>query len=185
MTKMIQLKPSANSVDEILNGWRAKHSNLSPKLTHFLSNFPDAGVYLKAFAYYLSDSIRIFDEPLFCICLTQAIRSYKASDEQGDELEIFYETLTYIASDLLHNIMIEDLYGAEWRIIDGNYFTDWFSLNSSRLKQQELGQIKIKPFYSEKQTVRCAQQMLKNKMGVSSIRKLLVSLRPTLFHFRT
>ena len=171
MTKIIQLIPAATSVDKILDGWRAKHSNLSPKLAQLFSNFSDAEVHLKIFAYYLSDCIRIFDEPIFCICLTQAIKSYQNSDEQKDELDRFYETLTYIASDLLYNIKIEDLYGAEWRIIDGIYFTDWFLLNPSRLKQQELGQVNIKPFYSDKQTVRRAQQMLKNKMGLVAAEK--------------
>ena len=164
MTQIIQLKLSTNSVDEMLDCWRVTYSKLSPKLTQFLSNFPDTEIHLKAFAYYLSDCIRIFDESLFNICLTQAIKSYKCSDDQDERGESFFETLTYVAADLLHNIKIEDLQGAEWRISDGVYFTDWFSLNPSRVKQQELGKICIEPFYSEKQTVRRAQQMLKNKM---------------------
>ncbi|MCL1078705.1 hypothetical protein D5R81_12510 [Parashewanella spongiae] len=164
MTKIIQLKVSTISVDETLDCWRVKHLSLSPKLTQFLSSFPEAAIHLKAFAYYLSGSIRIFDESLFSICLTQAIKSYKDLNEQENEFESFFEILTYIAADLLHSIKIEDQQGYEWRISDGIYFTDWFVANPLRLRQQELGQISIKLFHSEKQTVRRAQQMLKNKM---------------------
>ena len=173
MTQIIQLRTSTGTVDEMLAFWRITHPSLSPALALFLTNFPEAEVNLKVFAYYISDAIRIFDEPLFGICLTQAIKSYKCSSRQDDELEYdkFFEVLTYIAADLLHNIKIEDQQGAEWRISDGIYFIDWFSLNPSRLKQQELGQVNIKPFYSDKQTVRRAQQMLKNKMGLVAAAK--------------
>ncbi|RLV59474.1 hypothetical protein D5018_11855 [Parashewanella curva] len=166
MTQIIQLALSTSSVDEILEQWRITYPNLSPKLTLFLIEYPEAEIPLKLFAYYLSDAIRVFDEPLFGICLAQAIKSCERSEQQDDELvyDRFFEALTYIAADLLHNIKIEDLQGSEWRIADGNYFTDWFVLNPIRLKQHELRQICIKPLYSEKQTVRRAQQMLNNKM---------------------
>ena len=166
MTQIIQLRTSTSTVDEMLAFWRITNPRLSPTLALFLTNFPEAEVNLKVFAYYISEAIRIFDEPLFGICLTQAIKSYKCSSRQGNELEYdkFFEVLTYIAADLLHNIKIEDQQGAEWRISDGIYFTDWFSLNTSRLKQHEQEQISIEPLYSEKQTVRRTQQVLKSKM---------------------
>ena len=166
MTQIIQLQTSTSTADEMLAFWRITHPSLSPTLAIFLTNFPEAEVNLKVFAYYISDAIRIFGEPLFGICLTQAIKRYKCSSRQGDELEYdkFFEVLTYIAADLLHNIKIEDHHGTEWRISDGIYFTDWFSLNTSRLKQHEQEQISIEPLYSEKQTVRRAQQMLKSKI---------------------
>ncbi|MBM7070592.1 hypothetical protein JQC92_00845 [Shewanella sp. 202IG2-18] len=166
MTQLIQLKPSTRSVYEMINGWLATHPSFSPTFTQFLIKSPEAEIHLKTFAYYLSDTIRIFDVPLFEVCLTQAIKRYECSDGQGEEGEFdgFFEVLTYIAADLLHNIKIEDHQGCEWRVIDGIYFTDWFVLNSSRIKQLESKQIIIEPFYSEKQTVRRAQQILKNKI---------------------
>ncbi|WP_133408303.1 hypothetical protein [Parashewanella tropica] len=170
MTQIIQLVPSTCSVDEMLEQWRTTYPNLSSTLTLFLIEFPEAKIPLKLFAYYLSDALRVFDESLFGICLAQAIKSDEGSELQGDECvcDRFFEALTYIAADLLHNIKIEDQQGSEWRIADGIYFTDWFVLNPTRLKQQELKQLSIEPLYSEKQTVRRAQQVLKSKMYLAA-----------------
>ncbi|RLV58063.1 hypothetical protein D5018_19275 [Parashewanella curva] len=166
MTQIIQLALSTSSVDEMLEQWRTTCPNLSPTLTLFLIEYPEAEIPLELFAYYLSDALGVFDEPLFGICLAQAIKNYEHSDLQGDELDYdrFFEALTYIAADLLHNIKIEDQQGAEWRVVDGIHITDWFVLNPTRLKQLEIQKIKIEPLFSERQTVRRVQQMLKNKM---------------------
>jgi hypothetical protein len=173
-TKILSLKPSTVTSEEMLDHWRVEHPELESTLQLLALDWPQALAAVYCLAEYLTACLYLEQERLFDIALCNALGAYRDARAHRDRerLDDFLHDLTWDASCSLLGWQLLDTDGDTWRVEDGTYLGTWLRRQHGRWQRWLHGDIKLQGVVTHS-TARSLQQVLRSRIITTDVGMLL------------
>jgi hypothetical protein len=173
-TRMLHLKPSTVTSDEMLENWRVEHPKLQGTLQLLALDWPQGLAAVYCLAEYLTPCLYLEQERLFDIALCNALGAYRDARAHRDRerLDDFLHDLTWGASCSLLGWRLLDVDGDTWRVEDGMYLGTWLLRRRGRWQRWLRGEIQLQAVATQS-TARQLQQVLRSGITTTDVGILL------------